>query len=246
MKTKFLATTSVFFALLGCFGTNASADLVIGQTVGVDFGSTASSDPFSTWNDIVTGGTASSGGLASGATTSVPDLVDITGATTGVSFGLTNNTAFNAWDIGNGTNGNGALIDHTSVFSDGLISNDAPGAGRNLSFNSDFFTLTFSGLNDSLLYDFSGGYARNNNSNFNGAWTANGQTISTNASYADFTGLSTDGSGNLTITLTGAGPGNAAHVIVSAVTVTATAVPEPTSAVLLGLCGLAAFNRRRR
>ena len=222
-------------------------ELGIVYTVGIDFGSTPSSDPNTTWNDIVSGGDAMSGGVAAGAGRSIANLNDTTNSPTGVSFTLTNNTGFNAWDFENGNTGDGGLINDESVFSDGLLSNDARGQDRDTTALQDYFEVTFSGLDDSLVYDFVGGYARSGNNNFNGVWfvdaTVTGGAIDlmsgtsfitdaqnddTSDDYATFTGLTTDGAGNLTILMTGEasesnpdGDSAANQAIIAAVTLTA-------------------------
>ena len=222
MNIKSIFQCCLAFTLLAAINSTAQAQLSAGQTVAIDFGSTPSSDPNTTWNDIVSGGDAMSGGVAAGADTSIADLNDTTSSPTGVSFTLTNNTGFNAWDFENGNTGDGGLINDESVFSDGLLSNDARGQDRDTTALQDYFEVTFSGLDDSLVYDFVGGYARSGNVNFNGVWfvdatvtdgaidlmsgtsfITDAQNDDTSDDYATFTGLTTDGAGNLTILMTG-------------------------------------------
>ena len=249
MNIKSIFQCCLAFTLLAAINSTAQAQLSAGQTVAIDFGSTPSSDPNTTWNDIVSGGDAMSGGVAAGADTSIADLNDTTSSPTGVSFTLTNNTAFNAWDFELGNTSDGGLINDESVFVDGLLSNDAAPQGRNLTALEDYFEVTFSGLDDSLVYDFVGGYARAGNINFNGVWfvdatvtdgaldvmsgtsfITDAQNDDTSDDYATFTGLTTDGAGNLTILLTGEasesnpdGNSTSNQVIISAITLTATA-----------------------
>ena len=225
MNIKPIFQCCLAFTLLAAINSTAQAQLSAGQTVAIDFGSTPSSDPNTTWNDIVSGGDAMSGGVAAGADTSIADLNDTTSSPTGVSFTLTNNTGFNAWDFENGNTGDGGLINDESVFSDGLLSNDARGQDRDTTALQDYFEVTFSGLDDSLVYDFVGGYARSGNINFNGVWfvdatvtdgaidlmsgtsfITDAQNDDTSDDYATFTGLTTDGAGNLTILMTGEAP----------------------------------------
>ena len=249
MNIKSIFQCCLAFTLLAAINSTAQAQLSAGQTVAIDFGSTPSSDPNTTWNDIVSGGDAMSGGVAAGADTSIADLNDTTSSPTGVSFTLTNNTAFNAWDFELGNTSDGGLINDESVFVDGLLSNDAAPQGRNLTALEDYFEVTFSGLDDSLVYDFVGGYARAGNINFNGVWfvdatvtdgaivlmsgtsfITDAQNDDTSDDYATFTGLTTDGAGNLTILMTGEasesnpdGNSTSNQVIISAITLTATA-----------------------
>ena len=104
--------------------------------------------------------------------------------------------------------------------------------------------FTFTGLDDSLTYDLTGGYD-GANANFDSIWSfdssSTGITTTQNDSIASFlsepgsgygsvTSLQTDGSGNLVIQVTR----DTLHVNAGA----AVPVPEPSSAALLGLGGL--------
>lgn len=260
---------AVSVCLLSAFNSaSVKADLVLGQTVGIDFGATASADSATTWNDLSAMTTVGTGtALTSPEVLTIGDLLDTTNVGSGVSFSLTNETGFNVFDFATGTNGDGGLINHASVFSDGILSNDRTSIGRNTTRFQDFFTLTFSGLNDSLTYNFVGGFARNNNPNFNGTWVADGVVTggvlsnsdgiqfvtdaqNTDVSgdfileddFASFDGLTTDGSGNLTLHLTGEGGAN--QVILAAVTLTA--VPEPSTLPWLCLGAIWLVSNRRR
>ena len=92
-----------------------------------------------------------------------------------------------------------------AVWDDALISN-SQGNPPNLNANSHFL-LTFTGLDDSLLYNLEGGFdneaANGGNNNFAARWTADGQTFTTlprnGTGYGSLSGLVTDGSGNLVI-----------------------------------------------
>ena len=229
MKKFILLGFAALFAMMCNVG---GADLQLGQTAGIDFGATASTDPNTTWNSLNVGGDNSTpGSLLAFETASIGDLQDTNGAASGVSFGLTNNSPFWVWDFGNGDEGDGGIINDASVFGDGVISNDAPGADKDLTQGDDFFTFTFSGLDDSLAYDFVGGYSRTGNINFDGTWTAGGEEIITDSmtgeaggGFAMFSQLGTDGNGNLTIELTGEtieDGSQAAHIVVAAITLTA-------------------------
>ena len=137
------------------------------------------SGPATTWNDLATGVIEGTGDplATTPETFDIADMVDTANVATGVSFTLANETGFNAWDFTLGTGGDGGLINDPSVYSDGLLSNDRIGIGRDLTTFEHFFTLTFSGLDDSLSYDFVGGYARNDNLNFFGTFVADGALI---------------------------------------------------------------------
>ncbi|MEN8755254.1 MAG: PEP-CTERM sorting domain-containing protein [Akkermansiaceae bacterium] len=107
--------------------------------------------------------------------------------------------------------------------------------------NASNIVLTFTGLDDSLSYDVTGGGNFTNN-NFDTVWTFGATTATTNNGVAPFVtlaGLSTDGSGNLSVIVTR----GANQLLFSAVSLTA--IPEPSSSLLMGLGLLAGFARRR-
>lgn len=116
-----------------------------------------------------------------------------------------------------------------------------------VSWGGDVVVLTFAGLDDALTYDiqFITGATTDAGVTFDFT-TASGTASVTSAlstttnGVLDFTGLTTDGSGNLVFTSGGGVPG------ISAGTVTAVAVPEPSSSALIGLGGIALILRRRK
>ncbi len=240
-------------AALALFSSSASGALISGQTVGIDFGATAPSDPSNTWNVISVGGDANTPGLADAGTVVLGNLNSTDGAATGSTFTFQNNSGQIAFDFTVDSNvGNGSFINHASVL-DAIISNDASGAGRVVEAGTDTFLFTFSGLDDSLTYTLEGGYDRViTNNGFDAVWSADGQSFATGSNgsdgdgYGALTGLRTDGSGNLAISVTGTAAG-ASHITVSALTLTAVAVPEPNSVLAGGLAALVGvFTRRRR
>lgn len=254
MKTKNILTGLAL--AVGLTGA-ANAAITAGQTVGIDFGGDTSTDPGNTWNGISVGGTATTAGMNDAASIIIGDdesLLSTTGVATGSTFTFLNSSGEIAWDFGgvtaggaDGVVGDGAFISHASVFGDGIISNDA--SGRVVT-PTDTFTFTFSGLDDGLTYNLSGGHDGNqNNTNFDATWTADGQSATTDTSgggnlgFISLTGLETDGSGNLVITVNGTATG-ASHITVNALTLTA--VPEPSTTALLGLGGLALILHRRK
>ncbi|MEP2776266.1 MAG: PEP-CTERM sorting domain-containing protein [Luteolibacter sp.] len=238
-KTKSLAASAAVIASLFAATTGSDAALLLNQTVGIDFGGTAPAGS-TTFNQVSVGGDASTPGLADMASTTAISLVDTNNtAITGTQFSVTNNTGQIAWDFSGGVEGSGLMTD-ASVYGDGIISNNA--SGRNLSAGANF-VLTFTGLDDSLTYDLTGGWDNNNN-NFNATWSADGKNFfaDTTASvgYGTLSGLTTDGSGNLEITVT-----KSNHVTIAGLTLTA--VPEPSSAaLLLGGMGVLMLGRRRK
>ena len=153
-------------------------------------------------------------------------LIDLEGNTlAGISFSLTNDTGQDTTraNVTSGQNGDGNLIVDASVFEDSYISNNQAAAPLDADAN---FVLTFSGLDDSLTYDLSGGFA-NGNGNFDANWTVGGQTLLAAPGYVGFENLSTDGSGNLEIVVSR----ETLHVTLGALTLTAKtlAVPEVAS-----------------
>ncbi|VGO13212.1 hypothetical protein PDESU_01766 [Pontiella desulfatans] len=207
---------------------NKAAEMTKEWTIGIDFGSTtpAGATVFNQMGPY--GGNNTTPGVAADAAITNSSLVDIENApVSGVEF-ILQNAGQIAWDYGLGgvgelgTDGDGALITNASVFADALICNDA--SGRILTAGVDFMYFTFTGLDDSLVYDLSAGFDRDN-ANFDVLWSADGQSAQTantgaaGAGYVNLTGLGTDGSGNLVISATGVGA--AAHITVGAMTLTA-------------------------
>ncbi|WP_162025311.1 MULTISPECIES: PEP-CTERM sorting domain-containing protein [unclassified Lentimonas] len=224
----------------------ADAAIVANQTIGIDFGTAAPAgattfNQFDAHNNVIAdAGTLafSALGINSGA------LKDTANAdVTGVGFVVTNNTG---WATGNanvttGAEGAGLMTD-SSVYSDTIISNNASGhviaAGAH-------FLFTFTGLDDSLTYDLTGGFDNNNN-NFDATWSVGAQgsfttDLTASVGYGTITGLTTDGFGNIEIKV----QENSLHVVAGALTLTA--VPEPSSyALIAGAFALTSIMVRRR
>ena len=240
MKATLFITALAGITLAG----TADASLLAGDTIGIDFN-----------GSVATTGTnfnAFSEDTDDGATASLLSLINLSGATvTGVTFSLENQTGQNTERADFTTQGaEGTLagpLSEQAVWDDGYISNNQGAAPLDV---DGFFLLTFSGLDDELTYDLTGGFDNNGgNANFDATWSADGQsftTLTTNsdpagAGYGTLTGLSTDGDGNLEITVAR----NTLHVTVGGLTLTSV-VPEPSSLALLGLGGLMMIKRRRR
>jgi len=220
----------------GLLASSANAAVLVGGTqIGIDFGRAGTTNNF---NGAATG-SAAAGSLAAGAVNDLTATV-----VDGVGFAWTAGNFNSDFAAGHTANPNGgtAVANLPGVYDDSNLwdwmdaTSNAP------------LTLTFSGLNDSLTYDLNIGQAWNiNTANTNSTYAVDGQSATnahdstTGGAYLDFTGLSTDGSGNLVITVTASGGTDAA---VSALVLTT--VPEPSSAALLGLGGLALILRRRK
>ncbi|BDS07218.1 hypothetical protein NT6N_22580 [Oceaniferula spumae] len=244
MKTKKLLTG---LALAASLTGAANAAIVVGDVIGIDFGST----PYAGGGNFNDFGHPN---IANGASSAfVGTLVNLDGNdVTGVGFSVGNFSGDNTADalISNGSAGS-APFDESSIYVDALISNDSNGTG-NLD-PGGYLTLTFTGLDDSLTYNLNGGFD-GTNANFNTTWSFDsgsaGISTTQNDSISSFLaasgdgyhireGLQTDGSGNLVIQLT-----RTNHVNVGGLTLSA--VPEPSTTALLGFGGFALILRRRK
>ena len=220
------------------FTLNAAV-LMVYDTIGIDFGTTAPADPDTTFNQFsgsgIAGGSSSSLSAGTLSTTTASTVDD-------VGFTFTNNTSIITGGLTvAGTDGIGSyeeLVDHSSVYADGI---QADGIG------TDNFTFTFTGLNDNLSYILSIGL-HHGNQNFHSDYTVNGTTLGswmsnrgTGIGYVTFFDQQTDGNGNIVITQT---ERNGANRVATAA-LTLTSVPEPSSTALLGL-GLSSLLLRRR
>lgn len=200
------------------WSSNAYSQLLLGDTIGIDFGTIAPAvgvnfNQFdANANPIANGAT-----LAFNAQIGAPaELINTVGnSVAGVGFTVENQSG-QSTDRANVTNGTigPSPFDDSTIFNDVMISNDQSAARLN---TGGFLVLTFTGLDDSLAYDLTGGMGPVNN-NFNTTWTVGGISMLSNADngYNSFLNLSTDGSGNLVITLT-----RSTHVNVAALTLTA-------------------------
>jgi len=231
MKLSKLAS---YILASGLLASSANAATLVGGTqIGIDFGRAGTTNNF---NGAATG-SAAAGSLAAG---TVNDLTAT--VVDGVGFAWTAG-AFNsdfAADHADFTPSNLPTIYNNSNLEDWL-NNNATGAGAGI-------TLTFSGLDDSLTYNLNIGTAWILNPDLDVNYAADGQNFTNDSdvsakAYGDLLGLSTDGSGNLVITVSSDSTSRN-DAAVSALVLTA--VPEPSSAALLGLGGLALILRRRK
>ncbi|NQU21727.1 MAG: hypothetical protein HQ567_10620, partial [Candidatus Nealsonbacteria bacterium] len=200
----------------GTFTVTGAADMIAGQSVGIDFadGPNTAGSGIETNFNLITEDTAS-----------LP-AIDTTGAVTGVTITATgiagvmgeNNLGFGAAGVGDYT---GTPFSDLS-FNDGVYRNGADGQ----------IDITLSGLNDSLTYDvltiFGGPMSAN--SSVSAAVDGTTQDATYSEFRADnvltpmsFSGVSTDGAGNLLITLDSPSWFGASAVVLT----TLIANPEP-------------------
>lgn len=219
-------------------GMPVSAALTSGQSVLLDFGN----------QNFVAGTAPTANSNLIGGSAARTELTEFTSGTT-VNVGLIQSTAtgnggffFNAdpGDLGS-PNGNvgttGASI--PSPFNSAIVE-DWGGVA-----SSNGYVITLTGLNNNLTYDLDyalGGFTANSGVDnlilSSGTSSTNIGLVDVAPVFASLNGLTTDGAGNLAITISGD---------VAAVSgLSITAVPEPTSAALLGLSSLAFMLRRRR
>ena len=161
-------------------------------TVGIDFDSAGAVFPDPA--PAVTPPSAASGfnefsiQTADGASASFSGtLNDVTGsAVAGLGFSVQNNSGKDFGLTGvTGLSGPGIFNDAT-IFSDSYgaanVGNAARADGGNLAAEGNF-VFTFSGLDDSLTYDVTGGYDQDN-ANFNTIWEATGTANAAIAAYS--------------------------------------------------------------
>jgi len=233
---------SILF-LASTLTTLAHAQIVVSQRIGVDISST--NGTATNWTSITSFGTGIAAlDLSNGAT--------ISGVTVGfATSGTSASGGFN--DLGGYAASNLISSAPSSVTTDGAYGTATSGANA--------LTLTFGGLDNSLTYTLevfsvAGGLPAFNDPDtplINGVATTWATGFTTRAARyqqmtgATFTGLHTDGAGNLSFAISDAVHSNA--IMNGAIlTATASAVPEPsTYAALAGLAalGLVALRRRR-
>jgi len=202
----------------------AQAAFTTGDSIFVDFGHTAFTGHENTISSSLSA-------------LSIADAIRFSdGATTGVGIAVAKSGG--TWTEANtsaGTGPNALNTTDASVYSDALGINN--GAGSTMS-------ITFTGLNDSLTYDLTGGVS--SVSNYKTGWTIAGSPrqlsdATASGGYISFTEL-TSSANTLTITLDYDG---LRHLAVSQLQLTA--VPEPgTYALLGGLLALGYVMVRRR
>ena len=213
--------------IISLASATAQAQLAIGDIAGFDFESAApvfgdagagTSGDFNLFDTQATDGT----------TVSQTGFVDLTGANIpDLGLEVTNN-------LGKDTGLTGVVSNATTVspFNETSVYSDSYGAANvNNEGRADFgpltdesnIVLTFTGLDDELGYNVTGGGGFNN-ANFDTVWTAGDVSATTDSvsttggEFVTLTGLATDGSGNLSVTVTRAN----VQILFSAVTIEAT------------------------
>lgn len=223
MKTK---NSLICTIAVTTFGLTAQthAQIALGEIINIDFGTIAPTagsnfNQFDAFTNNIDTGTS----LAFSALPSSPTLIDSTGATvTGVDFIVGNESGQNTSraNVTNGSTGP-TPFDDATIFNDSIISNNQGAAPL---ASGGFLTFTFTGLDDSLRYNVTGGYD-GSNTNFDSIWSAGAQsflsTPGASTSYQTLSDLQTDGSGELVITVTR----DTLHVNAGALTLEAVAPP---------------------
>jgi hypothetical protein len=188
-----------------------------------------------------------------GASGAVPNdlvnMIDITGAATGIRVEYVGNNIALA-----GTAGTGANYDvptdgasYPSVLSGVSVSALRDGLFINA---GGVITLTFTGLDAGMTYDFLA-YGARGNGGTGVTYTATGgntendsiSSVSDNGTETvNLTGITANGSNEITFVVTDGGGAGALNFL----QITSVPIPEPSSTALLGLGGLAFILRRRR
>ena len=222
-KTIPTAICCLATVMMAMITSSASGQLVVGDSIGIDFGTTgtvfgmdsgvapAAGTNFNEFNtQTADGATATAGALIKLDGTSTTEGLSVTNNSgkdsglTGIS-GTPGPAPFDDPTIG-GDNYGGANVGNTGRADFGTLAVEDTAAG----IEAGNFVLTISGLDDGLVYEVSGGYLNSNPSaNFDTIWDIDGQSATTSnasglpdAGYITLSNLGTDGSGNLVITVT--------------------------------------------
>jgi hypothetical protein len=226
-KHTYTLLAAATFAAAG----SANAAILLGQSIGLDFGDVAATNNF---NSIAATGTSGDLFILTDGTT-----------TTGVTVTVSDDGSNNFFNDDSGDS-------LTGLSSDYNISNvtDWYGAGGS---GTQTLTFVFSGLDSNLTYNIQGviGGFTGNGVTDGTSMTIDGSTqdfspdtMSSDPRIVNFSDISVDSGtgttdGSLTITVQ-----NGGIPVISALTIST--VPEPSSTALLGLGGLALILRRRK
>lgn len=243
MQVTPIAAIAVAMGSLAIFGNTSNADIFLGDTVNIDFGHNTSVTT-GNWNNM-TGTTGSN----------PPDLADLIrfsdGAATGVGLAYSK--------VGTGGIA-GPVANWNGPYPGGLPTGDAAGSfdsalGDGLFFaqNGGTITLTLSGLDDNLLYDFLLYGARGNSGSVDTTYAINGGTpvnigpvLNNSTNFASFTSVAASG-GVITVDATtiGGASNNGGALNIMSLTA-ASVIPEPGSLLVLGFGAATMVLRRRR
>ena len=209
----------------------AQAQLTIGDVAGFDFESPTPVFPTDGSSAGVGTNAATNFNLyntqaADGTTVMQSDFVDLAGApVTGLCLEVTNNLGKDTGLTGVVSNPTVSPFNDTSIYSDSYGAANVGNMDRadfGLLTEESNIVLTFTGLDDELCYNVTGGGGFNSN-NFDTVWTAGDvsattdSTSTTGGAFVTLSDLATDGSGNLTVTVTRAN----VQLLFSAVTIEA-------------------------
>ncbi len=228
------------FAMAMAVNTASAQQLAIGESIGIDFGTTGT--VFGTDSGVPpTAGTNFNEfnlQTADGTTETLPAVMMLSGNPSTIDFSVTNNAGKDSGLTGIAGSAGPAPFDDPTIGVDNYgaanVGNLDRADGGPLAEDGNF-VLTFSGLDDTLAYEVTGGYLHDGpNDNFNTIWEIDGQIAETanesgmpDAGYMTLSGLCTDGSGNLEITVT-----RTVQLFMAGVTITATGPAGPK--VILG------------
>ncbi|MGD9419249.1 MAG: sulfatase-like hydrolase/transferase [Verrucomicrobiota bacterium JB025] len=204
----------IMATLLACgLPLTAGAQITLGKTIAIDFGT--DSTAANAYTDVV---------IPNGASESFPGtLKDTTGAeVAGVGFMVENLTGDDTGD---------------AASTDRLLSNDSSSTGRltdgdeviDGSGDRAHFVLTFTGLDPALAYDITGGYTAAND-NFTAIWQAatnagKSFTTTTSSGYGTLQGVLADAGGNLSVHVIRSSNVDGRHVTVGDLSLTAVEPP---------------------
>lgn len=249
MKPSLVALSGILLSAV-----SAHAAITAGTSIFIDFGPNAVNGGVITtspalngiyWNNATTNTLAPGGG----AVTSPSDLVSSTNVATGVN--LTFSTNWQANSAGGLASPSSSLLGDFAV---GTVTNDY--MFHNKADSGSAATITINNLDTSLTYNFKIFATRDNTQTrvtqytigatsttlqTSGTGIGNGGTNGNNNQFATFTGISPNGSGQITLSLTGSVTDFA---YIGGLQLTA--VPEPGAALLGGLGGILLLTKRRR
>lgn len=220
--------------LLGSATGTHAAVVALGDKIGIDLGPSTTTN----WNNITTNNAGVAAGSVSNLAGTIMDGVSIT--TSNAQF--TNNDGTNNW-VGLSTNGGSAPVEFVDSVTTDIAGNYSLGDGSP-------YTITLSGLDDSFTYSLvavtTAGYAPIDTVTVNGGTPSAISRPDSQASglFHSFSGLTTDGSGNITIKVVDTSA--TSNPILNGALLTVTAIPETSTMVSVILSAVFLGFRRRR